>query len=123
MSDESSPRRTSGLRWLDAPPQPSEATFAAIRAALHAHPVIREAWLLRHHVTPDEGDPYEQTAVAIATEPSIEPTALTTVTLIADVSTACRDALGAHSWIFVNEGIRAKTEKHGLKIYERTTDD
>ena len=81
---------------------------------------IGEAWLVRSLVTPAEGDAYEVTAVALTVDRAIDPTSRASVELVADLSRATNPALNVHSWIFVNDGIRAKTEGHGLKVYSRS---
>jgi hypothetical protein len=114
--------RSSRLQWLHSPARPSEATLEQLREVFGRRDEIREAWLLRHRVTPDRGDPHEETAVAMVVEGVTEPPSHATVELVAELLDALRPVLDVGSCIFVNNAIRPKTERHGVKVFQRSSD-
>lgn len=112
-------RRSIRVRWLDAPARPDDAALEELRKVLRERHEIGEAWLVRSRITPAEGDAYEETAIALTVDSAADPTSPAAVKLVAELSRASIPALNVHSWIFVNDGIRAQTERHGVKIYSR----
>lgn len=119
MTDEPHVPRRSTLRWLDAPPMPSDELLGRLRAELATVPELAEAWLVRQLQTPEGGESREQLSLALRFAGD-EPEPATTVEWIAQLSgqPAVRE-LGVRSWVFVNDGIREKTERSGVKVYER----
>jgi len=108
------------VRWLDAPAPPDDAALEELRKVLSEHQQIGEAWLVRNFITPAEGDAREVTAIALTVDSATDPTSRVLVELVAELSRATNPALNVHSWIFVSDGIRGKTEQHGLKVYSRS---
>lgn len=119
MADELHIPRRSTVRWLDAPPIPSEEVLVRLRAELDGVPEIVEAWLVRQLQTPEGGEGEEQLCLAIAFAGEA-PEPATTVEWIAELAgkPAVRE-LGVRTWVWVNGGIREKTERSGVKVYER----
>jgi hypothetical protein len=73
-------------------------------------------------VTPAGGGEAQETAVALAFDPNANSEPVDAVELVAQL-TACASVrnLGVGSWLLVNDAIRAKTERHGLKVFSRST--
>jgi hypothetical protein len=112
--------KSSRLQWLDRPSEPDAASLTRIREALEGQQDVREAWLVATRVTPDGQEPHEEMACAVTVTDAVEPTSLAGAELIASLASSLRGVFPIGSWIFVNDGIREKTERHGLRIFSRT---
>ena len=108
------------VEWLDAPAPPDAAALEELCEVLGDHHQVGEAWLVRQLITPAEGDAHEVTAVALTVDSATDAPSPASVELVAELSRATNPALNVHNWIFVNDDIRVKTERHGLKIYARS---
>jgi hypothetical protein len=109
-------------RWLDAPPPPRDDLLSRLCADVGDVPEISEAWLVRQLVTPEGGQAHEEAALAIAFDTESEPEPRELAPFIARLSQqrSVRE-LGVHRWIHVNDAIRAKVERHGLRVYTQST--
>jgi len=119
--ERAQPPRSSIVRWLDAPALPPEAVLTDLRSALAANPEVVEAWLVRQLVTPIGQDPREQLSIALYFENGAEPREGVGEILASLMQRPPPEPLGIRSAIIVNDGIRAKTERQGLRIYARSS--
>jgi hypothetical protein len=108
------------VKWLDAPGPPDDATLEELREVLRQHRHVAEAWLVRNLITPAGEDAHVVTAIALSVDSATDPPSPASANLVAELSDAVNPALNVRNWIFVNDGIRAKTEQHGLKVYSRS---
>jgi hypothetical protein len=120
MDRSSGTPRSHQVEWLDTPSLPDDATLEELREVLRQHHQIGEAWLVRNLITPAGGDAHEVTAIALNVDSATDAPSPASADLVAELSRAVNPALSVYNWIFVNDGIRAKTEQHGLKVYCRS---
>jgi hypothetical protein len=70
-------------------------------------------------VTSDGEQPHDEIACALAVH-GVEPGSDAGAELIASLAASLRSVLPIGSWIFVNDAIRDKTERHGIRVFSRT---
>jgi hypothetical protein len=117
--ERAKPPRSSTLRWLDAPALPPEAVLTDLRSALAANPGVVEASLVRQLVASTGQEPREQLSIALYSENGAEPREGVAEILASLMQRPPLEPLGIGSAIIVNDGIRAKVEREGLRIYAR----
>lgn len=120
MAETAQPH-SSSIRWLDAPNPPEDSVLDRLSEVFEQQTTIREAWLLRLHVTPSNEEPREETAIAVAIDHAADPASRAGAELIAALTVSLRAVIDVGSWIFVNDGIREKTDRQGLKVFPPRT--
>jgi hypothetical protein len=113
--------KVTSQQWISPPDPPDAETIERLRIACGDEPRIVEAWVCGLRVTPRDGPPRENTAIALVLDPALDARdpgqAHALGELTAKLSAAARDSANVRGWVFVTDSIMDRHAEQSVKIY------